>query len=317
MKNFNISKQNKNWAQAYKKKYINQLWNQTNSLYEYLHYYNPEWRVLGWDTKGEKNLSYFIYDNSYVYESSLITERPKSNEEEAETITCVDLWKLHFRWGFKNRFSHEVYYGKNGYESEALSVGATIYKKDSYDLDYLKGNNYNREEFLSHFIVFEAALAQYITWTISTGIDTDGNAALIYTYHLSNELDFGLQYNIQVVESTPRYFYDGTYKIKYINNNFDTTTLLDYINTNVQYSNDSSDTQSLEPPHSGTDYQHWCGATNIFPQTVYVNNDEYEELIAETVLYERPGKTSEYQVRFNKQSTNHPQIEDKFEVIFS
>lgn len=307
MKSFNISKQNKRWAQAYKKEYVNQLQNQTNSLYEYLHYYNPEWRVLGSDANEEKDLSYFIYNNSYIDKESLI------NVEE----TCVDLWKLHFRWGFKNRFSHEIYYGENGNESEALSIGATIYKKDSYDLDYLK-SNYNREEFLSHFIVFEAALAQYVTWTISTGTDENGKIALIYTYHLSNELDFGLRYNIQVVESTPRYFYNGTYGIKYNSDNFDTTTLLDYINTNVQYTNNpQSQPLHLEPEHTGTDYQHWCGATTIFHQTVYVDNNEYEELIADTVLYERPGKTSEYQVRFNKQSTNHPQIEDKFEVIFS
>ena len=315
MKSFNISKQNKEWAQAYKKEYVNQLWNQTNSLYEYLHYYNPEWRILGWDSDEEKDLSYFIYNNNYVDEESL------TNISE----TCVDLWKLHFRWGFKNRFSHEIYYGENGNESEALSIGATIYKKDSYDLDYLKGDNYDREEFLSHFIVFEAALAQYITWTISTGTDENGKAALIYTYHLSNELDFGLQYNIQVVESTPRYFYNGTYKIKYSNDNFDTTSLLDYININVKYGivpqeeqeEEQEEEVELEPEHTGKDYQHWCGATTIFPQTIYVDSNKHEEIIADTVLYERPGKKSEYQVRFNKQSTSHPQIEDKFEVIFS
>lgn len=308
MKSFNVSKQNKQWAQAYQKEYVNQLKNQTNSLYEYLHYYNPEWRILG--LNGDKNLSYFLYNNNSVSVDNIISE--------TEEKTCVDLWKLHFRWGFKNQFSYEIYYGESGNESEALSIGATIYKKDSYDLDYLK-SNYNREEFLSHFIVFEAALAQYITWTINTGIDEYKNPALIYTYHLSNELDFGLQYNIQVVESTPRYFYDGIYKIKYRNDNFDTTTLLDYININVRY---GSNPQSLEPLHGNNkDYQHWCGATNIFPQALYVNNNnneyEYEELIAETVLYERPGKTSEYQVRFNKQSTNHPPIENNFEVIFS
>jgi hypothetical protein len=88
---------------------------------------------------------------------------------------------------------------------------------------------------------------------------------LIYNYHLSNELDFGLIYDVQVVEQTPRYFYEtvddnehvvSTYNVKYQNDAFDTTTLFDYTNYNVRFSN-NGDTNLIPQSESGVvDYQY-------------------------------------------------------------
>ena len=319
MKNFNISKQYpKMLTKAYTKEYINQLQNQTNSLYEYLHYYNPEWRLMGInDRKNEdednKDLSFFIYDGTHRYENSLISV--------GEDRTFINISKLNFRWGFKNRLSIPLYYGKDIDSAvDTLNIGATIYKKDSYDYD-LDAVDYDRTEFLSHFIVFESSLAQYIVWTISTEENK-----LKYTYHLVNELDFGLAYNIQIVELVPRYFYEtkhnnnviSRYGIKYIDDPFDTTTLFDYININVRHKYSDTDWQP-QREQGQIDYQYWCGATELYPQVVYENNNQYEDLIGDIILYERPGKVSEYQVRLDKNTPESGQdtIEQSFEVIFS
>jgi len=450
MKNYNISTQKKS-IQAYKKEYLNYLGNAIDSLYTYLHYYNPEWRLLedgsGYYTKTDPNvlinktsledelyptqliLTTYGIDEIFIssiiikksntiiqtiefklggnYSNFITTDNILSNPQDEfvefkpdddelyygyVTVSIpkcdeiiiyttrgnqIERWqsgwgyyyvknnfschlniidktkynicpnwvypydshidppseqdsydkqftfsisvpiknilyinKLQYRWGYKNTSDHVFWYGFN-YNS-SLNIGATIYKKDAYDVPSVL-----RTSDLDHYILFEASLAQYVTWTFSTGVDENNNPALIYNYHISNELDFGLVYNIQTITSTPRYFYkedaSTTYDIKYEDSVFDRMTLFDYININVQY----KDNEQWVPSHSGTDYQCWSGATELFPQTVYEVNSQYEDLIAETELYERPGNISTYQVRLEKSKDDQKNIEKSFKVIFS
>ena len=293
MRNYSISTQKKS-IQAYKKEYLNYLKNAIDSLYTYLHYYNPQWRLL------EDNSGYHTKTNPNLW----------INKASLESDNTLLIEKLQYRWGYKNTSDHIFWYGPN--YTFPLNIGATIYKKDAYDV-----SNPLDSSDLDHYILFEASLAQYVTWTFSTGVDENNNAALIYNYHISNELDFGLMYNIQAITSAPRYFYkegnNTTYNIKYEDNVFDRKSLFDYININVQYKNNGR----WIPSHSGTDYQYWSGATELFPQTVYEINNQYEDLIADTELYERPGNISTYQVRLEKSKDDKKDIEKLFEVIFS
>ena len=63
MKNFNISKQSRNSLQVWKKEYIQRLQQEVNSLYYYLHYYNPSWNLI--NTQGY--LGYSPYGSENIY----------------------------------------------------------------------------------------------------------------------------------------------------------------------------------------------------------------------------------------------------------
>lgn len=309
MKNFNITRQEKTMSiQTWFKEYINPLKTQVNSLYEYLHYYNPEWRMLGEPYQDTER--YYSTANGVVTESDIITATTVNNT----THYHADITKLYFRWGIKNRTTEKIAYGNSTYSNseQFLNIGASLYKIDAVDVNYSQG------DILSHFLVFEAALAQYITWTISTGVTSGGHSCLIYTYHLSNELDFGLAYTVQAGTNVPRYFYYNNgvtdYPIKYLDDGFDSTGLFDYTNVNIRV----QDGDTFVPSSfSSTVYQQWGGATSLFPQTVYKDNNQYEDLIADTVVFERPGKKNQYQVRMSKKRDAATTIEDKFEVVFS
>lgn len=312
MKIFNVSAQSKsigNKEQAFWKEFVYPLQTQVDSLYQYLHYYNPQWRILGLDSKGEHVLSYYNQDNALIEENNLMSVGGE--------LPIVDIWKLHYRWGFKNRLSYPLFYGTPG-NYYSLNIGATIYKKDAYDVDS------SNAESLSHFLIFESGLAQYYTWKISTGLH-DGNVQLRYDWYLSNELDFGLTYAVQFVEGVPRYFFqdnDGMrYQIRYKDSPFDIETLSDYNNYNIRYSNDGEEyyPDNLDP--NNPVYQKWNGASEIIADVIISSTENnvtvYEDLIADVQLYQRPGKKSEFQVRLDKSSNNHPSIENSFEVVFS
>ena len=274
--------------------------------YQYLHYYNPQWRILGLDSQVEYNLSYYNQDNALIKESDLVS---------VGGLPIVNIWDLHYRWGFKNRFSYPLFYGTpdNYYQ---LNIGATIYKKDAYDVDS------SNIESLSHFLIFESGLAQYYTWQISTGLH-NGDIQLRYDLYLSNELDFGLAYAVQFVEGVPRYFFqdgDGMrYQIRYKDSPFDIETLFDYNNYNIRYSNDGE--EYYPSSFDNQVYQKWNGASEIIANTVISSTENgiavYEDLIADVQLYQRPGKKSEFQVRLDKSGNNRPNIENNFEVVFS
>lgn len=312
MKIFNVSSQFKgNQDQAFKKEYINQLSNQIDSLYKYTHYYNPEWRLLGSNEQEEPYLKIFKYYN--------INNTEITKDNIAEDM-FLDITKLNFKWGYKNSFSQPISYAN----SQSLNIGASIYKKDAYDVSDTD------EDLLSHFIVFESSLAQYYSWTAASEL-VDGVFKLVYHYHLVNELEYGLSYYIQLLKYLPRYFYNNPsktesqeykeyqdYQIKYTNSPFDTDRIYDYNNININIANE---TQNVEENANHNRYQLWRGVTGLFTDTMYKQNvdsvDIYEDVIADTLLYEYIGSRSEFQVRFDKTSQEAKPIESDMIVIVS
>ncbi len=318
MKNFNISAQSKSVddiRQAIKKEYVYRLYNQTNSLYHYLHYYNPEWRILGANADNSKRLSYYNEKSDLITENDLLSDGGEK--------TFINIFKLHYRWGLKNRSTKLYFFGGATPEqcTSTLNIGATLYKKDAYDVDS------NTTDILDHFLVFESGLAQYFTWKIRTGrkTPTDNNLYLIYDFYLSNELDFGLTYQTQIVQGVPRYFYQSgsnfDCNIHYNNQGFDIGTLFDYNNYNVKYSTDNINWTPSETPNPNV-YQQWSGATDVIADVILktTTNDNrviYEDIIAEVSYYQRPGKNSSYTTRFNKATSEAEEIEENFRVIYS
>lgn len=289
MRFFNITTQKRASAQrqAIIKEYVRTLQSQVNSLFEYLHYYNPEWRVLG-EQDDNSELSYYFYNNNHVTANTIINNRQ------------IDISKLGYRWGFRNSSTQVMYY-----DGQTLNIGAIIYKKDAYDVSQ------NDADKLSHYIVFESSLAQYYIWTFSGAINDNNEYVLRYTFHKTNELDYGLSFTMQVAEQAPRYFYNSNneYQIKYKGTPFDIDIIYDYNNTNVQVDNNQSESNTYYP-------QLWQGNSFVCADVMYKNNGEYEDLIADTVLYERGGQKSEIQVRLDKNASEQTQLEDSFVVFF-
>ena len=320
MKFYNVSAQSKTFLnKAWTKEYINLLTNQVNSLYEYLHYYNPEWRIIS--SNSSIGLSYYTYDNNKV-DSSILIQSPK---------LYIDITKLKYRWGYKNTSQENIFYGVDDQHIanaiKSINVGATIFKKDAYD------TSYNDADLLSHFIVYESSLAQYITWTVSTAVgttaETAGQPVLKYVTHLSDELDLGLAYDVQIMRKPPRYFYLSNnlyYPIRYTDNTFDSEALYDYSNYNVRYRviQSSGEVSNYIPQYSPGQkvYQLWDGGIGIVTQVVYTrtdtqtNKDKNEDLIGDTILYES-ARDVKFQVRLDKNSSNASEIESHFEVIFN
>lgn len=558
MKFFNITVQRplSQQRQAIHKEYILSLENSINSLYEYLHYYNPEWRLLGYNENSNNTYTFIKKDDTVITEDSIINE----NENDA-----IDIYKLFFRWGFKNRTTHVYQYGAD--YSETLNIGASIYKKDAYDLEsrwfikdiidlpinnggciwtydnntyYLNGSNsymfdkttskwivkewaiegggtlqgqgyniwtdgkdtyfssgtyqykldsadltwkektwiglnginlygeyiwtdgeniyysrnstqkvldrststwsnktwdglinfsgnfiwkdedniyysfnstqyildkststwsekiwnglvsfsgnnvwtdgeniyysLNTEQYVlnrksntwytkywknspalyglavwideenninyfdrytqyqldknsipsvSHFMIFESALAQYYNWNFIGGFDKDGDPVIIYNCFPCDELDFGLSYAIQIAVMAPRYYYHSQnsgydYKIKYKNDAFESGTIFDYNNINLQVKQNGVFIPQNEP--DSPRYQRWQGNSSIVTQPVFKDSDDnsYEDLIADVITYQRPAQESEFQVRLNwNREESTPIIEKNFEIIFS
>lgn len=321
MKFFNVSAQSKNInniRQAIWKEYIYRLNNQADSLYYYLHYYNPEWRILGVNTGNTKNLSYYNEKSNLVTEDDLlITETDPISEQEK---TWIDLSKLHYRWGLKNRSPKVYFYGGTNLAecTSTLNIGATIYKKDAYDID-------ENTNLLDHFLVFESGLAQYFTWKIRTGKNNQGDLCLIYDFYMSNELDFGLTYPTQLLMASPRYFYRSgsnlDYNIRYNNQAFDIGTMFDYNNYNVKYSIDGTNWIPAEDPNPKK-YQQWSGASDIVADVMFTTTDGdrimYEDMIAEVSYHQRPGKNSDYVTRLEKpQPQSENTTERRIKIIYS
>lgn len=279
MKSFNITSQSPFQKQAIIKEYLESLSLEIDSLYQYLHYYNPKWRVL---KNGEKS---YIIDNGEEIEN--ITESSIIDVEN----NALKLDKLDFRWGFQNRTSHKINYG-----NQALNIGATIFKKDSYDLQ-------QNEDPLSHFVVFESALAQYYNWTFSAD-----NGCIIYLFFADNESNYGLSFPIQIAKCVPRYYYannsDTDYEIRYNNSGYNRTGMYDYSNYNV----------SLEGTSTNAT-QTWQGTSAIIGEVMYKDeNDNYEDLISDAKTYQRRGQNSEYLVFLDSRESS---FEDNFFVFFN
>ena len=71
MKNFNISKQSPNSLQAWKREYIQRLQQEVNSLYYYLHYYNPSWSLI---TDTQRYIGYSPYNSEDVYRDDALND---------------------------------------------------------------------------------------------------------------------------------------------------------------------------------------------------------------------------------------------------
>ena len=322
MKSFNITSQSPFQKQAIIKEYLESLSLEIDSLYQYLHYYNPEWRVL---KEGEKS---YIIDNEGEIEE--ITES-KIVDNDNNTLKIN---KLDFRWGFQNRTSHKIKYG-----NQMLNIGATIFKKDSYDLgikDYETGVKYSKSDYLyydgnfyivnaditadnntqfsdlntstldvnadPHFVVFESALAQYYNWTFSAD-----NGCIIYHFFADNESSYGLSFPVQIAKCVPRYYYannfDTDYEIRYNNSGYNRTGMYDYSNYNVSLGETSTDTT-----------QSWQGASAIIGEVMYKDeNDNYEDLISDAKTYQRRGQNSEYLVFLDRYESS---FENNFFVFF-
>lgn len=69
MKNFNISRQSPSSPQAWKKEYIQRLQQEVNSLYYYLHYYNPSWKLV---TDSQGYFGYSSYNSKDIYKDNLL-----------------------------------------------------------------------------------------------------------------------------------------------------------------------------------------------------------------------------------------------------
>ena len=69
MKNFNISRQSPSSPQAWKKEYIQRLQQEVNSLYYYLHYYNPSWKLV---TDSQGYFGYSPYNSKDIYKDNLL-----------------------------------------------------------------------------------------------------------------------------------------------------------------------------------------------------------------------------------------------------
>lgn len=287
MKNFNITSQSKSISiQAIWKEYIDLLKLEVDSLHQYIKYYNPEWRIL----KNDKiSVSYYNINNDEIKEDNIVTTDEHKNK-------ILNLNNLNFRWGFQNRTTDKVLYGL-GDNQEKLNVGATIFKIDSYDVSSIEDN----DELLSHFIVYESALAQYYNWTISTQSDE-----IVYNYFSTNESDYGLNFFVQLAKSVPRYYCDDEYTIKH---------------SNEPYSGDGHVFDWTNPIEvEDNDYnQGWQGATALLSEVVYGqtidNNTIYEDVICDAITYQKRGQQIQFSVFLDKTDTKS--IEENFYVIFN
>ena len=192
MKNFNISKQSPNSQQAWKKEYIQRLQQEVNSLYYYLHYYNPSWNLIT-DSHG--------YVGYSPYNSKDVLNNPTLIYREA----------LAFRWGIKNNTPEPKYINYETYGTyKTLNPGATLFKIDaSDDYDW------------SHYMIFEGSLAQYFTQKYSFDYNSSTKKMdVTVTNILINAANKGLSYSTQFSRVPPRYYYKDSSLIplSYINN---------------------------------------------------------------------------------------------------
>lgn len=205
MKNFNISRQASSSPQAWKKEYIQRLQQEFNSLYYYLHYYNPSWKLI---TNSQGYVGYTPYGSKDVYQADILnTEGTPS----APTSKGIYRQALAFRWGVKNTTGSPQYINYAEYGTyKRLNPGATLFKIDASDsADWI------------HYMIFEGALAQYYTQSYSFNYNSSTSKMdVTITNHLINAATKGLSYPIQFTRVPPRYFYQGLSLIplKYLNN---------------------------------------------------------------------------------------------------
>lgn len=286
MRFFNISTQVENIKDienAIKNEYLSLLKIDIESLYEYIHYYNPEWRLL------TENTTFFRYNRDYIDEVNI--------DNIIENNKKLKIDRLNFRWGFKNTTSQQLQCGNS---DMWLNIGASVYKIDPYDV------NIEDADLMSHYIIFEGALGQYYLWDFNFVMD-GADAKLKYYFFLADETVASLSFKTQFAVEVPRYFYRGTYDIKYLYDADDLDELYDYVNH-------VSDTLQ--------EWQQWENSTSLMFDVVYKytdndNNIKYEEIIADTLIHEGYStKGGAYKVFLDKTEQSSESIEENFEVIF-
>ena len=210
MKNFNVSRQSSKSSQAWKKEYVYRLQQEYDSLYYYLHYYNPSWKLI---TKSQGYVGYTPYGSKDVYQANILnTEGIPS----APTSKGIYRQALAFRWGVKNTTGDIQYINYAEYGTyKRLNPGATLFKIDASDsADWV------------HYMIFEGALAQYYAQSYSFNYNPNPDdpehpkMEVIITNTLINAATKGLSYPIQFTRVPPRYFYQNLSLIplKYLNN---------------------------------------------------------------------------------------------------
>lgn len=243
MKVFNVSKQHGALIQAWMKEYINRINVGADSIYQYLHYYNPEWKLVA-------------QDETYTGPNSL-------SSNNLFTGTTFNAQNLAFRWGYKNETSNQYRIGSS---NAFVNVGATIFKRDAYDLTSVV-----TQEDLSHFILFEASLGHFYNYYISQEVE-NGQVYLLYNWFVASELDYGLSYSVQVPMTTPRHCYCGDYTIR---------------------QPDSANDMDLDDMANN---QKWCGNTEIDYLTYANFGNREEEVICDSIITQRHAQHSFYKV---------------------
>jgi len=293
MRFFNISTQVENIKDienAIKNEYLSLLKIDIESLYEYIHYYNPEWRLLTEKTENTEKITFFRYNKEGYTDEVKIDNIVENNKK-------LRIDRLNFRWGFKNTTSQQLQCGNS---DTWLNIGASVYKIDPYDVKI------EDTDLMSHYIVFEGALGQYYLWDFNFVMD-GADAKLKYYFFLADETVASLSFKTQFAVEVPRYFYRGIYDIKYLYDADDLDKLYDYVN---------HVSETLQ------EWQQWENSTSLMFDAVYKytdndNNIKYEEIIADTLIHEGySAKGGAYKVFLDKTKQSSESIEKNFEVIF-
>ena len=292
MKNFNVSRQSPKSSQAWKKEYVYRLQQEVNSLYYYLHYYNPSWKLI---TKSQGYVGYTPYGSKDVYQADILNTK---GIPSAPTSEGIYRQALAFRWGVKNTTGNIQYINYAEYGTyKRLNPGATLFKIDASDsADWV------------HYMIFEGALAQYFTQSYSFDYNSSTNKMdVTVTNHLINAATKGLSYPIQFTRVPPRYFYQGLSLIplKYLNNGAVVDKIYD---NNNRITNDGQ-----------TIIQEWAENSDICIDAVtsYTVNGQtrYEPLFADIILATENESTQQFKAYLDKTQSEKKPPEDNFKII--
>lgn len=283
MRAYNITKNIQ--EQTLKNEYINELEKQYNSIYQYLHYYNPQWRLL--NDKGKDPVYYTKKDadggKNTITASNVMDytgERPK-----------LQLEHFQFRWGIKNTDEEywDLYY-KEISLGIILPQSGTIFKKDSIDLSLME----SPDEILSHFAIFFTAEAQFYGWNFYYN-----NEEIHYNYYSTNENEFGLKFPVQLVLVPPRYFFN---KSHFVQTNWGYIYGIGHIfDNNNRVENESKN-------------QQWNSASPVVTEVQFNNDESFEQLIGDFITNQSTNSKAAFIVRLDE-NRNITDLEKKFEII--
>ena len=292
MKNFNVSRQSPKSLQAWKKEYVYRLQQEADSLYYYLHYYNPSWKLI---TNSQGYIGYTPYGSKDVYQADILnTEGTPS----APTSSGIYRQALGFRWGIKNNTAEPQYINYGDYGTyKVLNPGATLFKIDASD-------DYN----WIHYMIFEGALAQYFIQTYSFDYNpSTSQMDVVVTNTLINAATKGLSYSTQFSKIPPRYYYKNLslVPLSYVNN---------AATANIIYDNNNRITDNGQ-----TIIQEWAENSDICIDAVtsYEVNGQtrYEPLFADVILATENESTQQFKAYLDKTQSEKKPPEDKFNII--